>query len=939
MLGLQHEKFSKKASYERFKEKLEGYILRTYRETGKYVVLAITKGNNPKEKHAEAEKQRPFDKDDEPNEIDEMIKLQEVKNFVSDQSKVQNDYRTLFSIVVGNCSESLMANIKGLTDYDKKYSDCDVVWLMEEFRKASSGVDTKDNIHSQFHDALIMLLTMKQYKDESNDKYLSRFKGKVQALKIAGGEGILSNPFLTGARSAREIHSFYSDKAKMVEEEEKMKAVMFIKRSCEHRYKGLLTLLRDNATINQDLFPKTLAGAYEMMIRHTQAVTVSSGPRNYNKVKWNNKQHMFVQSGKSRDDYIPGKDGIVHANITCFHCKEPGHYSSQCPKSKPVNLTQYGVIMSTFDTSDPISDSWLLLDTCSTVNAVKNKKIIVNIRQVSKGQELQLHSDGGMQVYDKEADLKLFPLTVFYSPTGIANVLSLKAVASIPGAVIKMDTSKERAIFVHLADGRVFKFKECKEGLYYLDLQNVSEFLCSDFSSYRNNSNVAINNYSFLQAHAGTTPSTNPSTSPLRTRSVTPPETAAPGTDKITRDVSVSNNVQRMIWAHENPNTISTTKANKSLFTNKDVARAIGARKLQQKIGWPSTTTFINYLKQNAIINCPYTPEDVYRGLYIFGTPTPLLDGIMTRSDLPPTYKYERVSVPRMILRNYPTVQIAVDFFFVNGIPFFHSISTKLQYRTVNSCVSRSKSVIIQSIKQVIALYRKRGFEVTDILGDGEFNNQDIRDAVHPVLIQITPPEEHQPEVERSIRLIKERSRSATHSVPFRRYPKVMTTNLVKSVVMWLNAFPSTSGISRDVSPASIVEGRSKPNMNIARVPFGSYAICYTKTTNTMKSRAIRGIALMESNETGGHYFMNLTSGKKVNCFKWEELPIDDEVISRVNKLAKDENQPEMEIGYPDFEWEHGHEIQDTFDYSRVTHDNYDNSGDEEKFDIRRDIA
>ena len=46
---------------------------------------------------------------------------------------------------------------------------------------------------------------------------------------------------------------------------------------------------------------------------------------------------------------------------------------------------------------------------------------------------------------------------------------------------------------------------------------------------------------------------------------------------------------------------------------------------------------------------------------------------------------------------------------------------------------------------------------------------------------------------------------------------------------------------------------------------------------------------------------MSLATIKQLHAFIWTELPINDQVISRVNDLATKENQPEMTKGYPIF--------------------------------------
>ena len=57
---------------------------------------------------------------------------------------------------------------------------------------------------------------------------------------------------------------------------------------------------------------------------------------------------------------------------------------------------------------------------------------------------------------------------------------------------------------------------------------------------------------------------------------------------------------------------------------------------------------------------------------------------------------------------------------------------------------------------------------------------------------------------------------------------------------------------------------------------------------------------------------MSLHTGKRLHSYEWEELPIDDEVINRVEELAG--NQKVMTDKYPQFAWEPGFPIVDNED-------------------------
>eukprot|EP00957_Ditylum_brightwellii_P028863 2180737-Ditylum_brightwellii.AAC.1 len=90
-----------------------------------------------------------------------------------------------------------------------------------------------------------------------------------------------------------------------------------------------------------------------------------------------------------------------------------------------------------------------------------------------------------------------------------------------------------------------------------------------------------------------------------------------------------------------------------------------------------------------------------------------------------------------------------------------------------------------------------------------------------------------------------------------------MTQHLVEGVVHWLNALPPSNGISKTLSPRNIVAGSPKPDFSKNKFGYGKYAMVYTETRNNMNTRAVPAIALTESNDQGGNYFMSLYTGRE----------------------------------------------------------------------------
>ncbi len=101
--------------------------------------------------------------------------------------------------------------------------------------------------------------------------------------------------------------------------------------------------------------------------------------------------------------------------------------------------------------------------------------------------------------------------------------------------------------------------------------------------------------------------------------------------------------------------------------------------------------------------------------------------------------------------------------------------------------------------------------------------------------------------------------------MPFKQLPKLMIMELVCRAVMLLNFFPAPDGVSKTLSPKTIMTGKPNLNFNHCRIEFGSYALVFedNSLTNTTKSRATGAIVLNPTgNSKGDYHFMSLTTGK-----------------------------------------------------------------------------
>ena len=309
---------------------------------------------------------------------------------------------------------------------------------------------------------------------------------------------------------------------------------------------------------------------------------------------------------------------------------------------------------------------------------------------------------------------------------------------------------------------------------------------------------------------------------------------------------------------------VSTVTNNKAQFPRREIGGVDKARALYRNIGHPSQQQFEQILAKSLIRNCPVTVADAKRALLIYGVDLAALKGERTKgpSQLIPTFNL--VQVPGFILQHHSDVTLCMDNFYVQGHPFFHTISRKVQFRTVAPVLNRNKATLLREIKPVLAMYKSRGFNNSNLHAIMEF--ECIQNDVLPSRLNVTAANDHVGEVERSIRTMKERARTIIHGLPFKRLPKVMIQVLLYHAAKILNKLKAKNGISDTLSPLTIMTGRASPDYNDLKLEFGSYVQVFEDNTprNTTTSLNTGVIVLNPTgNAQGDHFFMSLVTGRR----------------------------------------------------------------------------
>ena len=120
----------------------------------------------------------------------------------------------------------------------------------------------------------------------------------------------------------------------------------------------------------------------------------------------------------------------------------------------------------------------------------------------------------------------------------------------------------------------------------------------------------------------------------------------------------------------------------------------------------------------------------------------------------------------------------------VQGIKFMVTVSHNVKYTTIKYIQKKNAGTFYKQLKYVSNLYHKNGYKVKIVIGGKAFDCIENKLAGVGIDYNVGTANEHAPVVERQIRVIKERLRSAWHRLPFEVKPKIMVIYLARMMVL-----------------------------------------------------------------------------------------------------------------------------------------------------------
>jgi hypothetical protein len=176
------------------------------------------------------------------------------------------------------------------------------------------------------------------------------------------------------------------------------------------------------------------------------------------------------------------------------------------------------------------------------------------------------------------------------------------------------------------------------------------------------------------------------------------------------------------------------------------------ARSLYASLGYPSMKDFKWILQSNQIKDSPVSVVDAEVILKIRGPNIAALKGKTTHSK-PEVVVMDIVRIPKEIREVHKIISMSIDIFFINQIPFFITLSWNICFTMVTHLANRKLVNIFKAFKGIYVYYLQRGFQITTVTGDGEFEPmQELMNKLSGTpRLNLASANEHEPYIEQKI--------------------------------------------------------------------------------------------------------------------------------------------------------------------------------------------
>ena len=195
------------------------------------------------------------------------------------------------------------------------------------------------------------------------------------------------------------------------------------------------------------------------------------------------------------------------------------------------------------------------------------------------------------------------------------------------------------------------------------------------------------------------------------------------------------------------------------------------------------------------------------------------------------------------------------------------TLGKRIKFMMLENVCNLKVTTLLPGLNDVWKIHAERGYDISTMFMKNEIKALSLDIKGVKINLNTTVADKHVPGIECQIRVVEECARSVWNTLPFHRLPYVTIVELIRQVVMWLNALPVASGFSGTYSPRTISTGTTLEFTKYFPLEFGAYIETHNSPhpTNMMDTQTMPCLNLGPTgNLQGTHKSLNLQTSRTV---------------------------------------------------------------------------
>ena len=147
---------SDKRAYTKTVEALDQHATKTYKFPEDFASLFTVESSAPEIVNPTAPPKEGRD------EVDDLISKEQIKQYVARCSALKGNLATIWSVAIGQCTETMKAKLLSIKEYDKRHKESDCHWLLKSILSITLLFNKRRNGYLAIMDAYQNFLICKQ---------------------------------------------------------------------------------------------------------------------------------------------------------------------------------------------------------------------------------------------------------------------------------------------------------------------------------------------------------------------------------------------------------------------------------------------------------------------------------------------------------------------------------------------------------------------------------------------------------------------------------------------------------------------------------------------------------------------------------------------------------------------------------------------------------